>query len=245
MKPRKATYLAHRWIGLVISLQLLAWSVGGFVFSVLDIDKVRGSTDARERVHGEISIESLPPLMQDSLREQGVENIGTATIIDRGLGAFWEIQSQDGSWIGRANLSGELTNIITPEQALEIADDDFLPDAPVKNIQLIEDNPPSEFRGGRLPVYQVAMDHPKNTRIYVDAATGRVMARRNRSWRIFDFFWMLHTMDYKERDNFNHPLLIVASVLAIGTSGTGIALWGWRATSKITRRRKNRTGVQL
>ena len=240
MKPRKTTYLAHRWIGLIISLQLLAWSVGGFVFSILDIDEVRGNTEARMPQNGAISVESLPLLMQDSLREQGFDNIGTATIIDRGLGAFWEIRSPDGSWIGRADSSGSLTGLITQAQAQEIAEDDFLPGAPVESIQLIEENPPSEYRGGQLPVYQVSMDHPKQTHIYVDAATGRIMARRNKSWRTFDFFWMLHTMDYKGRDNFNHPLLTIASVLAIATSGTGLALWSWRVVPKFIRGRKNR-----
>jgi len=244
MKPRKTTYIVHRWIGLIISLQLLAWSVGGFVFSILDIDDVHGDTEARMRQVGEMSIESLPPLMQDSLREQGVESIGTATIIDRGLGAFWEIRSSDGSWIGRANSSGNLTGLITQTEAQEIAVDDFLPDAPVESIQLIEDEPPSEYRGGRLPVYQVVMDHPKHTHIYVDAATGRIMARRNKSWRTFDFFWMLHTMDYKGRDNFNHPLLTIASLFAIAASGTGLALWSWRAIPKFSRWRKNRMKAQ-
>lgn len=241
MKPRKTTYLAHRWIGLIISLQLLAWSVGGFVFSILDIDEVHGDTEARMRQIGAIRVESLPPLVQDSLREQGFDNIGTATLIDRGLGPFWEIRGTDGSWIGRVDSSGNLIGLITQAQAQDIAVDDFLPEAPVKSIQLIKENPPGEYRGGRLPVYQVMMDHPKHTHIYVDASTGRIMARRNKSWRTFDFFWMLHTMDYKGRDNFNHPLLTIASALAIATSGTGLALWSWRA---IPRRRKSSKRMQ-
>jgi len=45
MKPRRTTYLFHRWLGLIVSLQLLAWSVGGFMFSELDLDNVRGERD--------------------------------------------------------------------------------------------------------------------------------------------------------------------------------------------------------
>jgi len=240
IKPRKTTYLVHRWVGLFISLQLLAWSAGGFVFSILDIDEVHGDAEARMRQSGAISVDLFPPLMRDSFREHGIENIGTATLIDRGLGPFWEILGPDENWIGRAALTGELTGLITQDQAQEIALDDFLPDAPVERVRLIEEDPPSEYRGGRLPAYQVLMDHPKQTQIYIDATNGKIMARRNKSWRIFDFFWMLHTMDYTGRDNFNHPLLTIASVLAVITSGTGISLWGWRAIPKLARKGKKK-----
>ena len=244
MKPRKTTYLVHRWVGLLISIQLLAWSTGGLIFSILDIDEVHGDAEARMRQGGPISIDLLPPSMRESFREHGIESIGTASLIDRGLGPFWEIRGTDESWIGRADLSGELTGLITQDQAQEIALDDFLPDAPTQSILFIEEDPPGEYRGGRLPVYRVIMDHPKQTNIYIDATTGQIMARRNKSWRIFDFFWMLHTMDYKGRDNFNHPLLTIASLFAIAASGTGLALWSWRAIPKFSRWRKNRMKAQ-
>lgn len=236
MKPRKTTYLAHRWIGLVVSLQLLAWSLGGFIFSVLDIDQVHGDHESRMRQSSDISPSLFPIEVQSALKEQGVDSISTALLIDRGLGAFWEINSTDGAWFGRVDRDGNIAGLITPEQAHAVASDDFIPDAEVSSVTLIEHNPPSEYRGGKLPAYQVAMDHPKETRIYIDASTGRIMARRNKSWRTFDFFWMLHTMDYKGRDNFNHPLLTIASSLAVATSSTGLLLWGWRALPKFKRK---------
>ena len=50
------------------------------------------------------------------------------------------------------------------------------------------------------------------------------MARRNDDWRFFDFFWMLHIMDYKERENFNNPLLITVSIFALFTVLAGLLL---------------------
>ena len=240
MKPRKTTYLLHRWIGLLISLQLLAWSLGGFIFSVLDIDEVHGDNEVSIREPSSIEIDHLPPAIADSLRAMEVERVSNALLIDRGLGAFWELRSADGSWLGRIDSSGNLADLISPEEAQWVAEEDFLPDAPILSVELIEDHAPSEYRGGRLPAYRVAMDHPKHTRIYIDAQNGRIMARRNTSWRTFDFFWMLHTMDYKERDNFNHPLLTIASLFAIAASSTGLVLWGWRTIPRLRKRMKNR-----
>lgn len=236
MKPRKTTYLVHRWIGLIISLQLLAWSLGGFIFSVLDIDEVHGDNESKMQQSSGVSLAFFPIEIQNALQEQGIDSISTAVLIDRGLGAFWEIRDSDGVWFGRVDREGNIASLITSEQAQNIASDDFIPEADVQGVRLIEHNPPSEYRGGILPAYQIAMDHPKETHIYIDASTGRIMARRNKSWRTFDFFWMLHTMDYKGRDNFNHLLLTIASGLAIATSGTGLLLWGWRVLTKLIRR---------
>jgi uncharacterized membrane protein YkoI len=208
------------------------------MFSILDIDDVHGDTEARMRQAGEIGVDALPLSIASTLKERGVERVGRVAIVDRGLGAFWEIRGVDGRWIGRVDTSGVFMGLISIEQAREIAVDDFLPDAPIERIELIESDPPSEYRGGRLPVYQVVMDHPKKTHIYIDASTGTIMARRNKAWRTFDFFWMLHTMDYKGRDNFNHPLLTIASLFAIAASSTGILLWGWRVIPKLIRRSK-------
>ena len=90
-----------------------------------------------------------------------------------------------------------------------------------------------------MPVYQVILDHPKHPHLYVSPVTGAVLKRRNRPWRIFDFLWMLHIMDYRGRENFNHWLLTAMSVLAILTAASGLALWAWR----VPRRRKRRTGI--
>ncbi len=244
MKPRKAAYLAHRWLGLVICIQLLAWSLGGFIFSILSIESVRGELDMAATVYEPLTdnaLLALPESVRDSVKGlsgDGGEPIGAVELVDRGLGAYWEVYSVEGEFVARLDpTDGAVTGIITQDEAVAVADRDFAPEADVISVTLLEKDPPSEYRGGPLPSYRVDFEHPKNPHIYIDAANGQVRARRNTRWRIFDFFWMLHTMDYKGRDDFNHPLLIASSVVAIVTAGSGVTLWGWRAASKISRRR--------
>lgn len=59
-------------------------------------------------------------------------------------------------------------------------------------------------------------------------------AIRHRDWRTFDFLWMLHTMDYAGRDDFNNLLLRVFSVLGLATVLSGFVLFGF--TSRRVRR---------
>ena len=231
MKPRKATYLMHRWLGAIIAVQLLAWSVGGFVFSILDINDVRGASDANAIVHDPLTpdeLGALPEAVAASIRQVGASEIGSVTFTARGLGAFWEVRSTQGKVIARLRPDGSEAGLISSDDATRIATRDFVQDAKARSAELLLDNPPTEYRGGALPAYRVELDHPKNPHIYIHAPTGQITARRNDQWRAFDFFWMLHTMDYAGRDNFNHPLLTIASVIAILTTIAGLSLWAWR-----------------
>jgi len=246
MKPRKANYIVHRWLGLIVSLQLLAWSVGGFMFSVLHLDNVRGERDIASAPFEPLSqsaIDALPEKLRSAMRNLSSQHpdLATVALIDRGIGTSWEIRSASGKLLARLDFeSGQALPMVSEQDAQVLAERDFAHSAPIKSVELIESDPPIEFRNGDLPVYRVEFDHAKHPRLYVDAYTGQVVARRNRIWRIFDFFWMLHTMDYSGRDDFNHPLLTAFSLLAIATSGSGVALWGWRAMT-YQRRRKARS----
>ena len=84
----------------------------------------------------------------------------------------------------------------------------------------------NEYRGNPLPAYAVFYDHPKNLVAYIDAKSGIFQKVRYSSWRIFDFLWMGHTMDYQGRDNFNNLLLRIFSVFGIFTVISGFTLWG-------------------
>jgi hypothetical protein len=48
-----------------------------------------------------------------------------------------------------------------------------------------------------------------------------MVSRRHELWRIFDFVWMLHIMDYDERENVNNLLLRGMTLLALTTSLSG------------------------
>ena len=62
------------------------------------------------------------------------------------------------------------------------------------------------------------------------------MAERHDLWRIFDFVWMFHIMDYEAREDVNNILLRVATWMAVATSLTG----AWLLLYSFRRRRRAR-----
>lgn len=238
MSWRRRTYVIHRWIGLAVSLQLLAWSVGGLYFSLVHPDTVHGKIDARERKPAPLDLGRVaisPAEAIDRLRQEGgtVEGIGEVTLHSGREGEpLYELRRK-GSVVAVVDArDGHVLPKLDRTHAEELARADFAQPVSVAEAVLISENPPIEVRGRRLPLWRVELDHPRHPRIYFDAITGEVVARRNSWWRVYDFFYMLHLMDYTERERIHHPLLSIAAALAALTSLSGVALWGWRAASR-------------
>jgi len=223
----------HKWAALIIGLQVLAWVAGGVVMSAISIDKVRGEHNIAEQsaeldlsgvmAPGEVaaiaditptSVE-LRPWLGRTVYEYGRDN-GASLIVDA--------------------VSGEILSPIDEETAIAVALADHAGEPEVSAVTFFTEATWESRRD--QPTWRVDFSDGEGTRLYVSAATGEVIARRNDVWRVYDFFWMLHIMDYGERSNFNHPLLILSSLFALGMSLFGfILLFPW--LGRMISRRRN------
>jgi len=135
-------------------------------------------------------------------------------------------------------LNGELLPPLTKEQGMALAQKHFNTNADVKSITYIDKvNGHHEYREKPLPAWAITFDHPSNTTVYVSAHLGTVESFRNAKWRIFDFLWMLHTMDYTSRDNFGNILLRVFSIFGLATITSGFILF---FTTRVRKNKKNK-----
>ena len=85
-----------------------------------------------------------------------------------------------------------------------------------------------EYRAA-LPAWRIAYADPDATSIFVAADTGRITAVRTGTWRLYDFFWSLHIMDWKNHENFNTWWLLAFAIggLVLGIAGTVLLFIRW------------------
>ena len=231
--------LVHKWMGLLIGLQVLLWIAGGVVMSWFAIQEVRGEHNINlAEVVPLPADEALLPVSQIlAAAGQPAASISLRRLADRLVYDLEEPRLDPDA--GPRDVpnhalfdakTGQRLSPLPAETALVLAMADFSgaadPDAP----QLLEAHN-LEYRG-KLPVWRVALNDGEDTRLYVSPQTGRIVARRNAVWRLYDFFWMLHIMDYENRTNFNNPLLIFFSITAFFFAITGIVLIFYRFTGR-------------
>ena len=117
-------------------------------------------------------------------------------------------------------------NKISHEQALEIVSDQtYL--KPLVLTEISQEAPGSEYRGRDLPLYKIESsdENSKNINVYVDPYSAKIVAIRSNQWRIWDFMWGIHIMDWNERDNIGNIFLKVFSILALLSALSGIYLF--------------------
>lgn len=211
----------HKWVALIVGLQIVLWIAGGVVMSVIPIEIVRGEHKIAER-----KIDAFNPTeiisIHDAAAVLSADRIKTA-VLGEVLGTpVWRIVADDDDTHLIDAKSGEILSPLNANLAQRLAESDFAHEGAVKQVERLE-TPPSEYaRPG--PVWRIEFDDRDKTTIYVDPATGQVTARRSKTWRFYDFFWKLHIMDYDDGADFNHPLLITAAGAAIFVAFSGLIL---------------------
>jgi len=117
-------------------------------------------------------------------------------------------------------------NKIEPQKALlTVADKTFL--KPISVVEITEDKAGSEYRGRTLPLYMIETINEESEKInvYLDPFSEEIVAIRSNQWRIWDFMWGIHIMDWNERDNISNVFLKIFSILALLSALSGIYLF--------------------
>ena len=216
----------HRRLAVITAIQLLLWTVSGIYFAFIDITMVRGephllapTTQSIDLAEFDFPVASTSQILIKP-RLPGELVVGVA-----------DPESGLTEWLG---ADGQPVVPLTPEQAVSLVSSktDITVDVTEWVTTAAE---AAEYRGRQLPLWRAYSEENPSLRVYIDPRSGDIVAIRNLAWRAWDFLWMLHIMDYDDRDDIGTWLLKLFSVLALLTAIAGIALYvmiPWRRASK-------------
>lgn len=231
----------HRYLGLVLGIQFLMWTIGGLYFSWSNIDEIHGDFQKRDAplISSNLSLVS-PKMVMDSIKAvHKVDSLVTIQLVEILGKPFYQVRcmsmmqnnNETGHHMHMMNHladaeTGKLREPLTKDEAVKVAAARFNGEPKLKSVEyLTTTDKHHEYRENPLPAYAVTFEHPTNTTVYVACELGTVQKFRNNKWRLFDFLYMMHTMDYKSRDDFNNLLLRIFSVFGIITILSGFTLF--------------------
>lgn len=208
----------HKWFGLVLGLQFLLWAGSGAVMALLDHHEVSGEhailpvaevarpaeplplAAVSERVGGPILKLQLKPLFDTYIYEATTP--AGVRLLDAVSGTPITVDAAKARVLAVARYSGQ---------------------APVASVTRVAQTT-LETRDLELPVWRVAFADEDRTTLLVSERTGEVLGAKTDAWRLWDIAWMLHIMDYGERQSFNHPLIITLATGAAWLALSGLIL---------------------
>lgn len=213
MSARRTLRRVHVWLGWLVGVPVLFWTLSGLVMVLKPIDAVRGADRRAAPATLAPPATLVPPraaapLSSLTLEAQGGRTVWIATF----PGGARRADPATGAW-----LPG-----VTAAEARALGETGYTPASPVAAVtRTPADRPPLDLRKPR-PAWRVAF--ADGTHLYVDADTGQIVALRTRWWRLYDWMWGLHIMDLRGREADSHPLLIGFAALALVTTVLALVL---------------------
>jgi hypothetical protein len=203
----------HKWLALAVGVQLVIWSLTGLYMTTVHIDIIHG--DHLVRAQSKRTVDAAE--LTDPLRlAAGAQSIRLAFAGERPL---WVV-GRSGREHAYDARSGAAQSPPGKTEIRALATALYTGTEPIASARLI-DELPGEVRGRKPPLWRVEFDHWNKPTLYLSPVTGELVTRRHELWRLFDIAWMLHIMDYRERENVNNWLLRAFTWGAVLTALSG------------------------
>lgn len=213
----------HKWLSIIIGIQVLIWVLSGSIISLLDQDTVQGRS----------TYNAMPP----------VSAIGASPVLfditELALPANTELQSVRLARVGNklnylldSSVGTLVFNAYTGEafgvseaQAQQTALKSYKGTGNwVSNEYFAKGSEELVAKHGHTPQWRIEFDDSINTRVFVSGIGGRVLAHRNCYSQIVDFLLMLHFMDYADEHSFNNLQVRVVAFAALWLAISGLLL---------------------
>jgi len=216
----------HKWLGLLIAVQVFLWTGSGIVISYLDGAETSGQVTRRAPASPE-------PLALDAARLQEPASL-TAELVAAGITgisdlslqrlhgtAVYRVSSAQGVSLFDAS-SGESLSI-DAKLAASLAERSYAGSGRLVDVShLVAGTHDLVRHAGDL--WRVSYDDDLATRVYLAADDGRLLAHLNDSYDLLHLMLTLHFMDYSGGHNFNNWLIRVVAMLTLAMVISGIYL---------------------
>ena len=236
----------HRYLGVILGIQFLLWTISGLYFSWTNIDEIHGDFEHRQPPQLAASFNLISPSAVINQLSQKADSINQVQLINILQKPFYTIRYYGANKLHTILAdaqTGVIRQPINKDEALKIAEESFVGIPAVQSINYITTvSKNDEYREKPLPAWKISFENRANTHLYISSQTGKVETFRNNKWRTFDLLWMFHTMDYNGRDNINNWVLRAFSIFGIVTVLSGFVLFF--VSSKWFRKKRKTVPIQ-
>lgn len=220
----------HKWLMAFVGIQFLFWSVTGMYMVSMDIHYIHGESLVNSE-EAKIDLANVNYAIADLVANYTEASSITLTQ-SMGKPLYTFTDGEKGKVAVDAN-TGVLQPLIDEVKAKEIAQYYYAQKHDINTVRLIKavSDMPAELSPRHLPVWRVTFDNYATPTLYINQHTGTLVAKRHDYWRLFDWMWRFHIMDYDDGENVSNWFLFLVAVLGLMAALTGAVLTYFRVLS--------------
>ncbi len=215
----------HKWLMAFVGLQFLIWSVTGLYMVSMDIHFIHGETLQKTK-KDTVNLSAVSYSFNELVMTfPTAKSIKLVNLIERPVYQF-RVSEPDNKWLIVDAKTGELLPEIDREQAIKVAQHSYSQQDKVSGARLIttKNDMPPELSPRHLPVWQVTFEHFSSPTFYISQQSGNIVTKRHDFWRLFDWMWRFHIMDYDDGENVANWFLMVIALMGILAAFAGAVL---------------------
>ena len=219
----------HKWVALFVGIQAVIWTVTGMYMVAVHIDYIHGDHLVRPVPSAPYPMGGLVAPADVVRAHPGAQEVRLQTLLGKPV---WRVDSGKLAYAIDAR-SGERLPPLTASQVRQVALGIYTGEPNIVSTELLT-VAPLEMQTRKPPFWRVEFEGWNQPTLYISPTTGELISRRHNLWRIFDFAWMMHIMEYEQRSNVNNTLLRFAtwSAVLMALSGAWLLWWSFGRKKK-------------
>lgn len=229
ISPRLARRIAqiHKWLGVIVFAQLAIWTTTGLFFAAVHLTAVRADYLVHPADHvTPVDLRQVKISSGDALKSVAEDRPHDVTLKMMADLPVYVVRAEIGTFVVSAETGDQV--IVDEALARKIAAGQWVNPDPILAINHLDAAPRESSVKGE--VWAARFKGDGNPTLYISAVDGRTSNPRVDLWRLYDFLYGLHLMDYADHENYNTPWMVALAVLALSSVLFGVALLVHRFT---------------
>ena len=222
----------HKWLSLLVFIQLFIWLGTGLFFNLMDQEKARGTHNKQSAAVQPINNQRL--FNPNSIINKSSRQISEVALIQRLGHPYYLLTHEKGLYshfksdLSLVDAYSGIELVIDKNIAGKLAQATYKGTGDINSV--VKLSPPiDDMLKERNIVWQVNFSDELETSVYLDASSGRLVGHSNEDKRFVDLFFMLHFMDYPflgegSVGGFNNGQIAFFALLTLAFCFTGL-IW--------------------
>lgn len=215
-KFSKIMNYSHRYLGLIIFLQVIVWSFSGFFMYYLDFSDLYDIPPDKPVNLKNVSLEikDIKQILNEKFPNENISTISLKSIANK---PYYDIKTNKKEFLISQNR--EIIEKISEDIIKKISSEKYTGKANILKIELLNESKGNYFSS--KSIYKVSYEDEQRSEMYINPVNGQVLAKRKALWGFYNTMWEYHLMKYSANSALNKNLLLISAIISLFVSVTG------------------------
>lgn len=213
----KIVNYSHKYLGLIVFLQIILWSFSGFFMYFLDFSDLYTNLPEKklDLNNLKVSINDVKDITKKSFSKEELLAISLKNISGE---IYYNVKTSKKEFV--INQNKQVIEQLPISIIKKISEENYSGKEIIKpTVELLKSSEGNYY--SNTAIYKVKYNDKQGSEIYISPSNGNVLAKRKTLWGFYNTMWEFHLMKYTSNNKLNKNLLLMTALISLFVSLTG------------------------